>query len=46
VLDNRLTIACGAGAVRVIELQRAGKHAMKAEDFLRGSPIAPKAKLR
>jgi methionyl-tRNA formyltransferase len=46
VLDDRLTIACGAGAVRIIELQRAGKQIMKAEDFLRGSPIAPNAKLR
>jgi methionyl-tRNA formyltransferase len=46
VLDDRLTIACGEGAIRIIELQRAGKHAMKADDFLRGSPIAPKAKLR
>jgi methionyl-tRNA formyltransferase len=46
VLDDRLTIACGAGAVRIIELQRAGKQIMKAEDFLRGSPIAPNVKLR
>jgi methionyl-tRNA formyltransferase len=40
VLDDRLTIACGKGAVRIIELQRAGKAPMRAEDFLRGTPIA------
>ena len=37
VLDNRLTIACGDGAVRILELQRAGKQPMKADEFLRGT---------
>ncbi len=36
LLDDRLTIACGEGAVRLIELQRAGKRPMTAEEFLRG----------
>ncbi len=36
VLDDRLTIACGAGAVRLIEVQRAGKRPMPAAEFLRG----------
>jgi methionyl-tRNA formyltransferase len=36
VLDDRLTIACGEGAVRLVELQRAGARAMKADEFLRG----------
>ena len=40
VLDERLTIACGEGAVRIVELQRAGKQPMNAEDFLCGTPIA------
>ena len=40
-LDNRLTIACGQGAVRLIEVQRAGKGPMKAADFLNGSKIGP-----
>jgi methionyl-tRNA formyltransferase len=31
-----LTIACGVGAVRLIVVQRAGKSAARAEDFLRG----------
>jgi methionyl-tRNA formyltransferase len=39
VLDDRLTIACGAGAIRIVELQRAGKQPMKAEEFLRGAPL-------
>ena len=41
VLDNRLTIACGTGAVQIVELQRAGGKTMSAEDFLHGTPVAP-----
>lgn len=36
ILDDRLTIACGEGALRPTRLQRAGKAAMSAGDFLRG----------
>ncbi|MDR2856291.1 MAG: methionyl-tRNA formyltransferase, partial [Novosphingobium sp.] len=39
VLDDRLTIACGRGAIRPIRIQRAGKPAMDAADLLRGKPI-------
>jgi methionyl-tRNA formyltransferase len=39
VLDDMLTIACGSGAVRLIELQRAGKTPMPAADVLRGFPL-------
>jgi methionyl-tRNA formyltransferase len=39
ILDDRLTVACGEGALRILELQRAGKQAMKAEAFLRGLPL-------
>jgi methionyl-tRNA formyltransferase len=39
VLDDKLTIACGSGAVRLLELQRAGKQPMPADEFLRGMPI-------
>ncbi len=46
VLDDRLTIGCGDGAVRIVELQRAGKQAMKADDFLRGVPLAAGTVLR
>jgi len=38
VLDNKLTIACGEGAVRLVQLQRAGKQPMSTEEFLRGTP--------
>jgi methionyl-tRNA formyltransferase len=41
LLDNRLTVACGDGAVRILDLQRAGARAMQAEEFLRGTPLAP-----
>jgi methionyl-tRNA formyltransferase len=41
VLDGALTIACGEGAVRLLVLQRAGKRAMPADEFLRGWPVAP-----
>lgn len=39
LLDDKLTIACGEGAIRILELQRAGKQPMKADEFLRGSPL-------
>lgn len=39
VRDDHLTIACGEGAVRLIEVQRAGRRPMTAEDFLRGVPL-------
>jgi methionyl-tRNA formyltransferase len=45
VVDDQLTIACGGGAVRIIELQRAGKAPMKAAEFLRGTPLKPPARL-
>ena len=38
-LDDRLTIACGDGAVRLSQVQRAGKQPMSADEFLRGTPI-------
>ena len=41
VLRDDLTIACGEGAVRVLEVQRAGKRPMPAEEFLRGFPLRP-----
>jgi methionyl-tRNA formyltransferase len=39
VLDDRLTVACGEGAVRIVELQRAGRQPMKTGEFLRGTPV-------
>jgi methionyl-tRNA formyltransferase len=45
LLDDRLTVACKQGAIRILELQRAGKGAMKAEEFLRGTPLKPPLRL-
>jgi methionyl-tRNA formyltransferase len=45
VLDDHLAIACGDGAIRIVDLQRAGKAPMKAADFLRGTPLRPPARL-
>jgi methionyl-tRNA formyltransferase len=39
-IDDHLAIACGTGAIRLLKLQREGKGAMEATDFLRGFPIA------
>ncbi|MCF2521800.1 methionyl-tRNA formyltransferase [Bradyrhizobium sp. G127] len=41
VLDDRLSMACGGGAIRILELQRAGKPPMKADAFLNGTPLKP-----
>jgi methionyl-tRNA formyltransferase len=41
LLDDTLTIACGQGAIRIEQLQRAGKQPMTASEFLRGTRIAP-----
>ncbi len=41
ILDDRLTIACGQGALRVTRLQRAGRAPMQAQDFLRGFALKP-----
>ena len=39
VLDDVLTIACGSGAVRLLELQRAGGKVVTAADFLCGANV-------
>jgi methionyl-tRNA formyltransferase len=39
VLDTGLTIACGKGAVRLLEVQRAGGKTMSADEFLRGNVL-------
>jgi methionyl-tRNA formyltransferase len=39
VLDEDLTIACGEGAVQLLELQRSGRQPMRVDEFLRGTPI-------
>ena len=45
VLDDRLLVATGAGAVRLMRVQREGKGPQDAETFLRGAAVAPKTLL-
>jgi methionyl-tRNA formyltransferase len=45
VLDAHLTVACGEGAVRLTEVQRAGKKPMPADAFLRGAKLRAGAML-
>jgi methionyl-tRNA formyltransferase len=45
LLDDRLTVACGEGALRLIRVQRAGKAAMDARALLRGFPVAAGTRL-
>jgi methionyl-tRNA formyltransferase len=40
ILDDRLTVACGEGALRLLTLQRPGRAPMPAETLLRGFPLA------
>nr|CAD6603415.1 methionyl-tRNA formyltransferase [Rhizobium sp. TCK] len=39
VLDERLGIACGSGAIRLTRLQKAGGKPLAAADFLRGTSL-------
>ena len=41
LLDDHLAVACGERSLRILELQRAGGKPMKAEEFLRGTPLKP-----
>lgn len=41
VLDAALTIACGTGAVSLLKVQKAGRGAQDASEFLRGQPVSP-----
>ncbi len=45
VLDEQLLIACGAGAVRLLQVQREGRGVQDAETFLRGYPVPRGARL-
>jgi methionyl-tRNA formyltransferase len=40
LLDDALTIACGEGAIQLLSVQRAGKGAVTAEEFLRGAGLS------
>jgi methionyl-tRNA formyltransferase len=39
VLDDQLTIACGKGSVRLLQVQRAGKRPMPVAEFRRGAEL-------
>lgn len=45
IIDERLTVACEHGAVRLTELQRAGGRPVTAEEFLRGTKVEKGTKL-
>jgi len=45
VLDDALRVATGAGALRLIQLQRPGKAMMAADAFLRGYALPPGTRL-
>jgi methionyl-tRNA formyltransferase len=45
ILDDGLTVACGQGAVHLLEVQRAGGKPVTSEEFLRGAKLAPGAVL-
>ncbi len=45
LLDDHLMIACNDGTIRILELQRAGKAPMQADEFLRGTPLKPPTRL-
>jgi len=45
VLDDQLAIGCGNGAIRPIDVQRAGRGVMTSLDLLRGFPIPPGTRL-
>jgi len=42
--DGAITVACGQGALALLELQRPGGRRMTAAEFLRGRPPAPGAR--
>ena len=46
VLDASPTVACGDGAVQLVELQRAGKRPMPAAELMRGFPLRPGMRLQ
>lgn len=46
VLDSHGTVACGEGAIQMLEVQRAGKRPMAFADFARGNPLKPGTRLQ
>ena len=46
VIDDRLTVACADGSLRLVELQRAGRAPLPADALLRGYPLPAGTRLR
>jgi methionyl-tRNA formyltransferase len=46
VIDAKLTVACGEGAIRFLEVQRVGKRPMTADVFLRGTRLPEGSRMR
>jgi methionyl-tRNA formyltransferase len=46
VIDANLTVVCGDGAIRIVELQRAGARPMTSEVFLRGTRLMAGSRMR
>jgi methionyl-tRNA formyltransferase len=46
VPPDGVLVACGEGALRLTELQRAGGKRLRAADFLRGVPVATGERLQ
>jgi methionyl-tRNA formyltransferase len=44
-LDSALLIACGKGALRLLRVQREGRGPASGEEFVRGAPLPPGARL-
>jgi methionyl-tRNA formyltransferase len=45
LVGDQLTIACGTGALQIIELQRAGRDVQSADAFLRGFDLPQGSRL-
>ena len=43
LLSEDMSIACGAGAVRILQAQRSGRIAMSGRELMRGAKLAPGA---
>ncbi len=41
ILDEQMTIACGNGAIRLLEVQKAGARPQPAAEFMRGARLRP-----
>ena len=46
ILDRDLTVACGEGAIRIVQLQREGGKPMSADAFVRGTRVGKGSRMR